>query len=242
MAPMPALVAPLLLLFVVLRSASPSPILDLTDATFDSTISSSDSTFLVAFVAPWCGYCKKLTPEFAEAAQLLDGADVILSRVDGTENEKLANRFGVSGYPTLKTFKGGNPTNPKDYNGEREAGPIANYMQSLAGPPAVPEITQQAAFDAKCGSAGRVCLIVFLPHILDSTASGREKEIEGLREIANDLFGARVSVLWAEGGKQDKIERACDVAESYPTAAVVSVGKGVAAPYRGTWDLKKLKK
>jgi protein disulfide-isomerase A6 len=223
-------------------SSSGGGVSQLDDVSFYTTIANSDDAFLVAFVAPWCGHCKKLEPEFDEAAKQLDGTNVKLARVDATQNEALAQKFKVQGYPTLKTFKGGNPRNPTDYNGSREAAGIVNHMMLMAGPPRVPEIISQQVFEGKCGGDARICLIAFLPHILDSGAAAREEEIKKLQRIASSLMGARVSVVWVEAGAQPNLEKAFDVPSSYPTAAVVSMSKKVAAPYRLAWEEKKLEK
>ncbi|EOD28740.1 hypothetical protein EMIHUDRAFT_49401, partial [Emiliania huxleyi CCMP1516] len=61
---------------------------------------------LVEFYAPWCGHCKSLAPEWAAAAKKTRKY-CPLAKVDADEHKSLAERFDVSGYPTIKTFKKG---------------------------------------------------------------------------------------------------------------------------------------
>lgn len=45
----------------------------LTDSNFDELVMQSKDIWLVEFYAPWCGHCKKLEPEWNEAASKLKG-------------------------------------------------------------------------------------------------------------------------------------------------------------------------
>lgn len=83
---------------------------------------------LVEFYAPWCGHCKKLAPEFDEAALALKEVGVKLAKVDCTadENKDLCARFGITGYPTLKIFRrNGSET---VYDGPRDAQGIITFL------------------------------------------------------------------------------------------------------------------
>lgn len=108
--------------------------LNLGDDDFDSSIASFD-TSLVMFYAPWCGHCKRLKPDFAKAASILNKNDppIVLAKVDCTEAGKTTcNTHGVSGYPTLKIFRSGKFV--KEYSGPRSADGIVKYMKSQVGP------------------------------------------------------------------------------------------------------------
>jgi len=111
-----------------------SDVVILTESNFEDEVNDKE-LMLVEFYAPWCGHCKSLTPEYAKAAAELKSHDppIPLGKVDATVHSKLAGKFSVSGYPTLKVFRLGKET---DYKGPRKAAGIFQYMKKQVGPAA----------------------------------------------------------------------------------------------------------
>ncbi|KAI1715090.1 thioredoxin domain-containing protein [Ditylenchus destructor] len=112
-----------------------SDVLEYTDANFETDITQHDVA-LAEFYAPWCGHCKKLAPEYEKAATKLKSNDppIALVKVDCTSEKATCDKFGVSGFPTLKIFRHGQAT--QDYDGPRDAEGIVKYMRGQAGPSA----------------------------------------------------------------------------------------------------------
>lgn len=111
-----------------------SDVVHLTDDTFDAFVSANPSA-LVMLYAPWCGHCKKMKPEYVEAARMLkeQGVEGALVAVDATKNQKLANRFGVKGFPTIKYVKDG--VAKYDYGYGRDAQGLVDFMKNPREPP-----------------------------------------------------------------------------------------------------------
>lgn len=127
--------------------ANDKGVLVLTDDNFDEAVA-ENTNLLVEFYAPWCGHCKKLTPEYEAAAAQLAEFDVNLAKVDATEQKVLAKKFEIKGFPTLKFFKGGKD---QEYGGGRTADTIVSWLKKKIGPAFVTVSTEselQAIQDA----------------------------------------------------------------------------------------------
>lgn len=104
----------------------------LTDSNYDTFIDGKD-TVLIEFYAPWCGHCKKFAPEYEKIALTLKESDppISVAKVDATVATDLASRFEVSGYPTIKILKNGEPV---DYDGDRTESAIVERVKEVAQP------------------------------------------------------------------------------------------------------------
>ncbi|XP_032880758.1 protein disulfide-isomerase A5 isoform X2 [Amblyraja radiata] len=84
-----------------------SAVYHLTDDGFDEFLGEHSSA-LVMFYAPWCGHCKKMKPDYEEAAELLNSdsnSPGVLAAVDVTTHKNVGERYQITGFPTLKYFE-----------------------------------------------------------------------------------------------------------------------------------------
>ncbi|CAM8989201.1 unnamed protein product [Rhodiola kirilowii] len=107
-------------------------VIELVDSNIDAAISTFDY-ILIDFYAPWCGHCKRLAPELDAAAPILSGLKepVVIAKVDADKYSSLAYKHEIDGYPTLKLFMHGVPTN---YNGPRKAEALVRYLKKFVAP------------------------------------------------------------------------------------------------------------
>jgi len=75
---------------------------------FKSQVLESKGVVLIDFFAEWCGPCKMLAPAIEELGNEMAGKAKIV-KVDIDRSRDLAQKYGISGVPTVMIFKDGNP-------------------------------------------------------------------------------------------------------------------------------------
>ena len=151
-------------------SVSPSDVIVLSADNFSAAVDAPGAKLLVEFYAPWCGHCKKLEPEYEQAASLVaeqarqDPSVVArLAKVDAVEHSALADAHGVINYPTLKWFHRGRGT---EYSGGRTAALIAEWVARRGGEP-LKQLPNESAVAAFVLSSP-VAAVAYLPAAVEA--------------------------------------------------------------------------
>lgn len=223
----------------------PSKVVELSDDNFEEKVLKNPQVSMVAFVAPWCTHCHKLLPQWEEAAHRLAGEEVLLGTVDATIEEGLAADYGVKSFPTIKVFPGGlNKPEPKDYEGQRASEHIYDYAIAEIGrsgvPKEIPELTSMDVLKETCEGQNHICVLAALPHILDSTATGRNKYKDLLAAVSKSFRGSAYSFIWFEGGSQPDLEKALEMTFGYPALVALSLDRQAYAVQRGSFSEKAI--
>ena len=126
-------------------------VFNLTDENYEETLK-KNPVVMVKFYAPWCGHCKTFAPEYEKAAKTAkeQGKAYVIAELDATVHKKAAEKNGVQGFPTVKLS-----LNEKsvDYNGERTAEAVLNFINKKTSPPST-EITDAATLKEKKDAHG----------------------------------------------------------------------------------------
>jgi len=83
-------------------------VLDVTDESFENDVINEKMLVLVDFWAEWCGPCRKLAPVIDEISEEYNGK-VKFFKIKADENLKTAQKYSISGVPSILIFKNGAP-------------------------------------------------------------------------------------------------------------------------------------
>jgi len=212
------------------KKAGGSKVVTLTDSNFRAKVVEGGDPWLVEFYAPWCGHCQRLEPEWkAASAEVHEktGGKVKLGMVDATQEQSTAQQFGIQGYPTIKMFFPDGRV--EDYNGGREKNDFVSQamimFEEVADPPELYQMLSKDTIDTACTDV-QVCVLAFLPHILDDGAAERNNRLALLQSLINTYKRKQWGWLWTESYAHPALDEQLGVS-SYPTLVVVNPRKNV---------------
>ncbi|KAL6627839.1 hypothetical protein ACP70R_031565 [Stipagrostis hirtigluma subsp. patula] len=162
----------------------PSSVVVLTPETFDSVVLDETKDVLVEFYAPWCGHCKHLAPIYEKLASVFKlDEGVVIANLDADKYRDLAEKYGVTGFPTLKFFPKGNKAG-EEYDGGRDLGDFVKFINEKCG-------TSRDTKGQLTSEAGRIASLDALAKEFLGAASDKRKEVlSNMEEEVSKLNGA----------------------------------------------------
>ena len=170
------------------RGPSEEDVIVLDADTLEPTIYESDETWLLDLYAPWCGHCKKLRPEWAKLATKMKGIAKV-AKVDASIHRKFDSVYALKGYPHVVMI----PAGPKDqkiyytHEGARTVDSLYDWAIEKINQNKgflVERLTNEQKWKENCLDLSvPLCIVAFLPNILDSTEEERKVYLEIIKGV-----------------------------------------------------------
>jgi protein disulfide-isomerase A6 len=223
-------------------SGGSGKVIELTDATFSMAKNTNKELYMMMFYAPWCGHCKNLKPKYEQAARNNSNPLIKFARINCDEHKTACGNYGIQGYPTLKVFLPGGRV--EEYNGGRDESSLLSiaesYAKKLVPPKPLAFLENNDKFDEYCVKDSGICLIAFLPHIMDTGKEGRTKYRKTLEELYRKHQSKPIKFLWAQAGDQFGFEEKLNLGFGYPAVVAISFKKKMYGVMRDSFDSKGL--
>jgi len=123
----------LLLLAVCISALKAEDVITLNELNFDMHVLDPEKNVLVEFYAPWCGHCKSLAPVYEKVATAFKHEPkCVIAKLDADSERKIGEKYGVSGFPTIKFFSKTNKEG-EEYSSGRSEEDFINFMNEKCG-------------------------------------------------------------------------------------------------------------
>ncbi|KAK4427612.1 putative protein disulfide-isomerase A6 [Sesamum alatum] len=215
-------------------AAVPSNVVVLTPENFDEIALDEKKDVLVEFYAPWCGHCKNLAPTYEKVATAFKlEEDVVIANVDADKYRDIGEKYGVSGFPTLKFFPKNNKAG-EDYEGGRDLDDFVTFINEKCG-------TSRDAKGQLTSKAGTVeALDSIVKEFLSATNEEKKAVFKKLEEEADKLTGsaARYGKIYVKAAKSC-LDKGSDYAKNEVLRLERILAKSISAAKADEFTLKK---
>jgi protein disulfide-isomerase A6 len=211
----------------------------------EDTIFSSEDTWMLELYAPWCGHCKSLRPEWAKLATNLKGIAKV-AKIDASVNRQFDQTFGLKGYPTIVMIPGG----AKDksvyipFDGARKADAMTEWVKEKIKTNRgflVERLTSEQKWKENCLDLyNPLCIVVFLPHILDSSPEERSIYLEMVKSTVNNFRDKPVSFMWAQAGDHQEFQDIFALNAGFPSVILVNPMRNLFSIMRSSYSEENL--
>ncbi|KAK9983846.1 hypothetical protein SO802_033371 [Lithocarpus litseifolius] len=215
-------------------AAIPSNVVVLTSDNFGEVVLDETKDVLVEFYAPWCGHCKNLAPTYEKVATAFKfEEDVVIANVDADKYKDLGEKYGVSGFPTLKFFPKGNKAG-EEYEGGRDLEDFVAFINEKSG----------TSRDAKGQLTSKAGIVESLDALVKEfvAASNEEKKavFARIQEGAEKLTGssARYGKIYSKAAKSC-LEKGADYAKNEIERLQRILDKSISPAKADEFTLKK---
>lgn len=105
--------------------------IDITD-NFNQLVVDGQEDVIVMFYAPWCGWCKKMLPDYDRLAAHFKNhfSKLKIMKMDATAYQVQHDNVKIYGFPLVHYFKAGDKQNPIEYKGNRSFDNLVSYINS----------------------------------------------------------------------------------------------------------------
>ena len=174
---------------------------------FEFGIVNNDNFWVVLFYTPQCGeQCDNLQEEFDEAADLQQTKGrIYFAKIDCFSGKDVAEKYGVTTYPTILMFPSYDKGHPVDYSVGVSAGEIADRATDLfVELGQLPELNMLKDYDdlrTECLMPKRPCVLAVLDDDEDF-----EKMVQKAKLVQKQLKGKKSNYVAVNYGESDEIE------------------------------------
>lgn len=215
-------------------AAAPSHVVILSPNNFEEVVMDKSKHVLVEFYAPWCGHCKSLAPIYEKVATAFKlEENVVIANLDADKHKDLAEKYGISGFPTLKFFPRNNKDG-EDYEGGRDLDAFVTFINERCG----------ASRDAKGQLTSKAGVVESLESLVKEFASATNDEkkaiVTRIEEEVGKLEGsaARYGKIYTKAAKSCT-EKGADYAKNEIQRLERMLSKAISPAKADEFTLKK---